>query len=104
MESVESAETHSFTRLLILTAIGSFVLCIVAEYLKAQSGMDKKLVLNEVNQILRAAKAANISVTTEDSYIRAVEMAWLNEPYRGKVRQVSLSDWIRETLSVTSSP
>ena len=104
MESVENAENHSFTRQILLIVTASFATCIILELIKAKRRMDNQSVLEEVERFLRTARLSNLIKIEDESYLRAVELAWLNNAYKGPIKKVSIDEWLRESKTSILSP
>ncbi len=103
MASVENVETHSFTHQLVLVVAASFVTYIAIEYTRARRRMTNDIVLGEIERFLRVSRLNTLIKVEDESYLRAVEVAWINEAYKGPTKKITLPEWLNQTQTATLS-
>ena len=103
MASVDYVETHSFTRQLVLILAASFVTYIAIAYTQTRRKMSNEQVLDEIQRFLRTSRLNNLIKLEDESYLKAIELAWINDPYKGPIKKLSIAEWLDQSRTAILS-
>ena len=101
---MSDAERRLFTyRLLALVAL-SFALSFANNWLKAKRAMEANEVVRDAELFLKASRLLDLILPEHKKIIEELEASWSNANYRGPLKGISISEWIRQNSTNTLSP
>jgi hypothetical protein len=86
--------------LLALTIYGGLTL-LFAYALKVKRRMDKEQVVSDVELFLKATRLQELILPEQQEIIDDLAKAWSNANYQGKVKAITIGEWIRQNLTDT---
>jgi len=101
---VSDAEKRLITYQLLALISLSIVLSLANAWLKARRAMEANEVVRDAELFLKASRLLDLILPEHKKIIEELEAGWSNACYRGPLRGISISEWIRQNSTDTLSP
>jgi len=101
---VSDAEKRLITYQLLALISLSIVLSLANAWLKAKRAMEANEVVRDAELFLKASRLLDLILPEHKKIIEELEASWSNANYRGPLRGISLSEWIRQNSTDGLNP